>query len=47
MKKTILTALLTLIAVTFLSGCATWDGVKKDTHEAYDKTKEAIHEATE
>ena len=41
----------------FFTGCATWDGVKKDsnhaweatkdgTAKAYDATKEAIHDAT-
>jgi len=30
------------------SGCsATWDGVREDSNEAWDSTKEAIHKATE
>ena len=28
------------------AGCATWDGVKKDTSNAYKSTKKAIHDAT-
>ena len=49
----------TIIAflVFIISGCATWDGVKKDSKDAweatkdtsskaYDSTKEAIHNAT-
>ena len=40
-------ALITLVTfITVLSGCATWNGVKKDTSDAYDATKEAIHDAT-
>lgn len=55
MKKIILS--LTILGL-FFSGCATWDGVKKDSKEAwettkevssdaYDSTKKAIHKATE
>lgn len=47
MKKTILTYFLLLLTVSIFAGCATWDGIKQDTGEAYDATKEAIHEATE
>jgi len=37
-----------IIVITIVSsGCATWEGVKKDSKNAYDSTKEAIHEATE
>lgn len=54
MKKTIY---LILASTIFLSGCATWTGVKEDssnaweatkegTSKAYKNTKEAIHEAT-
>lgn len=43
--------------ILLISGCATWDGVKKDssnawestkegTSKAYKSTKEAIHDAT-
>lgn len=57
MKKLLL--IFTLITITLLSsGCATWEGVKKDTNDAWDATKEstnkaykstkkAIHDATE
>lgn len=42
----------------FITGCATWDGVKEDsndawkatkktTNEVYESTKDAIHKATE
>jgi len=44
--KQILTLLSIGLFITILSGCATWDGVKKDTSKAYDSTKSAIHEAT-
>ena len=50
---------LTIIAILtiLISGCATWDGVKKDSNsawettkdtssKAYESTKEAIHNAT-
>jgi predicted small secreted protein len=54
MKKSIL---LIILLISF-QGCATWYGIKKDskdawqatketTGKAYDSTKEAIHEATE
>jgi len=42
--------LLTLSVITialFSAGCATWDGLKKDSSSAYNSTKETIHEATE
>lgn len=29
-----------------LAGCETWNGVKKDTKTGWDKTKEAVHNAT-
>jgi len=39
-------AILSILALS--SGCsATWDGVKKDTGNAWDSTKGAIHKATE
>lgn len=47
MKKTILTYFLLLLTLGIFTGCATWDGIKQDTSNAYDATKEAIHEATE
>ncbi|WP_428026597.1 entericidin EcnAB [Arcobacter sp.] len=45
MKK-ILTLITMVTFIMVLSGCATWEGVKKDTSDAYDATKEAIHDAT-
>jgi len=44
MKKNIL--LLTLILLVTTSCSKTWSGVKQDTREAVENTKEAIHEAT-
>lgn len=45
MRKVLI--LITLVSfITILSGCATWEGVKKDSSDAYDATKEAIHDAT-
>lgn len=45
MKK--LLFVLTILGITLISsGCATWDGIKQDTGEAYDATKDAIHDAT-
>lgn len=37
-----------LMVMLLNSGCsATWEGVKEDTGNMFDSTKEAIHEATE
>ena len=46
MKK--LTILVSTLSVLIMSsGCSgTWEGVKNDTSNAVDSTKEAIHEAT-
>lgn len=52
------TLFLTVILIFIYTGCATWKGVKQDSSEAweatkdtsvkvYDKTKKAIHNATE
>lgn len=44
MKKTLL-----FLAITVLmsAGCSrTWSGIQQDTSEAYQDTKEVIHEAT-
>jgi len=44
MKKTLL--FLTLTAL-MTAGCSkTWSGIKQDTHEVFENTREAIHEAT-
>lgn len=47
MKKTFLhlTLLVTILVVS--SGCATWEGIKKDTSDGWEATKSAINEATE
>jgi len=45
MKKLLVLSILTI--AVFSSGCATWDGLKKDSNKAYNSTKETIHEATE
>jgi len=45
MKKFILS--ITIITIALLqSGCATWDAIKDDSSNAYNSTKEAIHDAT-
>jgi predicted small secreted protein len=45
MKKTLMLAI--LVALSMLStGCATWDAVKQDSGNAWDSTKDAVHEAT-
>jgi PBP1b-binding outer membrane lipoprotein LpoB len=37
-----------LSAILFLSACsATWEGVKEDSSNAWDSTKETIHDMTE
>lgn len=36
-----------ILLILVNSGCATWDGIKEDSKNAYDSTKEAIHDATE
>jgi len=46
MKSKILGLLFISITTLVFSGCATWDGIKKDTGKAYDATKETIHDAT-
>jgi len=44
MKKTLLFLTLTTLMTT---GCSkTWSGIKQDTHEVVENTREAIHEAT-
>lgn len=44
MKKTILFLTVSILAMT---GCSkTWSGIKQDTHEVIDDTREVIHEAT-
>lgn len=45
MKKLLL-PLSILLLIIVSSGCATWDGLKEDSKNAYDSTKEAVHKAT-
>lgn len=42
MKKIII---LSTLAVFILSGCATWKGVKKDSSDAWDATKDGTSKA--
>ncbi len=40
--------LLAMVAALFLGGCSnTWEGVKDDSSEIYNESKETVHEATE
>ncbi len=36
---------LVLITLFLFSGCATWKGIKKDTSDAWDYTKETVSDA--
>ena len=45
MKKILIFSTVVIIAV-ISSGCATWGAVKKDTNEAWNSTKKAVHKAT-
>jgi len=44
MKKTLL--FLTLTALVTVGCSKTWSGIKQDTHEVFENTRETIHEAT-
>jgi len=45
MKKILMLG--TVLIIGLLStGCATWGAVKKDTNEAWNSTKKAVHKAT-
>ena len=46
MKKILILSSLMIFGL-FSSGCATWDGVKKDSADVWDKTKEVSKEAWE
>lgn len=46
MKKILMLMMFVVISMVS-TGCATWEGVKQDSGEAWDSTKDAIHEATE
>jgi predicted small secreted protein len=47
MKNKILGLILIFIITILSSGCATWEGIKKDTSDGWEATKSAVHEATE
>jgi len=47
MKSKILGLILVSIIAILSNGCATWEGIKKDTSDGWDATKSAVHEATE
>jgi hypothetical protein len=46
MKKTLLYLFAVLLAISF-NGCATWEGMQDDTHDAIEVTKEVSEEAWE
>jgi len=46
MKNKILGLILVFIITMLSSGCATWEGVKKDTNDGWQATKDAVDEAT-
>lgn len=39
--------LFTLVIIAFFSGCATWNGIKKDTSDGVDWTKDKINKGAE
>jgi len=46
--KNLLLLIATAAFLSLSSGCSsTWSGVKQDSKEAWHKTKETIHDATE
>ena len=47
MKSKILGILLLFVFTLVFTGCATWEGIKKDTNDGWEATKSTIHEATE
>ena len=41
-------SMLAIVLTLFLGGCSsTWEGVKEDSSNIYNDTKDAIHDATE
>jgi len=38
---------LVLVAAVFMSGCATWGGIKKDAKDGADWTKEKVNHGAE
>ena len=47
MKNKILGILLLCVFALVSTGCATWEGIKKDTNDGWEATKSTVHEATE
>ncbi len=47
MKNKTLGIILVFIFTLVFTGCATWEGLKKDTNDGWEATKSAINEATE
>lgn len=39
--------LVSLLTVVLLCGCATWNGIKKDTSDGFEWTKEKINQGAE
>ena len=46
MKNKLLVLMLLSVFTLVFTGCATWDGIKKDTNDGWEATKSAVHEAT-
>ena len=40
------TAIMLVILLAMLSGCATWNGIKYDTKKAWKSGKRVVHDAT-
>lgn len=47
MFNKIIKSLLTLIFLSAFTGCATWEGVKEDSNEAYQWSKEKVNEGAQ
>jgi len=47
MKSKVLGIVLLFIFTLISTGCATWEGIKKDTNDGWEATKSAVHEASE
>jgi len=39
--------ILSILTIVFLSGCATWGGIKKDTSDGVEWTKEKVNKGAE
>jgi predicted small secreted protein len=47
MKNKTLGIFLLFVIILVSTGCATWDGIKQDSSDGWEATKNALHEATE